>query len=139
MWKVDIYLETDSCFQGRKERKCGYVLATNVDNEEKTKENFEISKGTYHQTILRTLVDALSRMTAPSEICVHTQDEYVSSRIPKLEEMAAKGWKEWERVYDLIHALPEQHEMSARTGKHSYSAWMQEEMKKWNCGEKDGA
>ena len=150
MWKVDIYLETDSCFQGRKERKCGYVLATNVDNEEKTKENFEISKGTYHQTILHTLIDALSRMTAPSEICVHTQDEYVSSRIPKLEEMAAKGWKdtkgkliknskEWEQVYDLIHALPEQHEMSARTGKHSYSAWMQEEMKKWNCGEKDGA
>ena len=49
MWKVDIYLETDSTFQGKRERKCGYVLSTMVGNEEKTKENFGISKGTYHQ------------------------------------------------------------------------------------------
>lgn len=49
MWKVDIYLETDSTFQGKRERKCGYVLSTMVGNEEKTKENFGISNGTYHQ------------------------------------------------------------------------------------------
>lgn len=49
MWKVDIYLETDSIFQGKRERKCGYVLSAMVGNEEKTKENFGISKGTYHQ------------------------------------------------------------------------------------------
>ena len=88
MWKVDIYLETDSTFQGKRERKCGYVLATMAKNEEKTKEDFGKSNGTYHQSVLVTLAEALSRMNVSSEICVHTQDGYVASRIPKLEEMA---------------------------------------------------
>ncbi|MFR4634085.1 MAG: hypothetical protein ACLT8I_16430 [Blautia faecis] len=58
MWKVDIYLETDSTFQGKRERKCGYVLSTMVGNEEKTKENFGISNGTYHQSVLMALIEA---------------------------------------------------------------------------------
>lgn len=101
MWKVDIYLETDSTFQGKRERKCGYVLSTMVENEEKTKENFGISKGTYHQSVLMTLI-----------------------------ENAA----EWEQVYRLIHAFPDPHKMTARSEKYSYSTWMQEEMKKNECG-----
>lgn len=118
MWKVDIYLETDSTFQGKRERKCGYVLSTMVGNEEKTKENFGISNGTYHQSVLMALIEALSRMNVSSEICVHTQDSYVASRLLKLEEMAGEGWRdskgeliknaaEWEQVYRLIHAFPE--------------------------------
>lgn len=132
MWKVDIYLETDSTFQGKRERKCGYVLSTMVGNEEKTKENFGISKGTYHQSVLMALIEALSRMNVSSEICVHTQDSYVASRLLKLEEMAGEGWRdskgeliknaaEWEQVYRLIHAFPEAHKMTARSEKHSYS------------------
>lgn len=45
MWKVDIYLETDSIFQGKRERKCGYVLSTMVGNEEKTKEKLRNLEG----------------------------------------------------------------------------------------------
>ena len=145
MWKVDIYLETDSIFQGKRERKCGYVLSTMVGNEEKTKENFGISKGTYHQSVLIALIEALSRMNVSSEICVHTQDSYVASRLLKLEEMAGEGWRdskgeliknaaEWEQVYRLIHAFPEAHKMTARSEKHSYSTWLQEMMKKNECG-----
>lgn len=145
MWKVDIYLETDSTFQGKRERKCGYVLSTMAGNEEKTKENFGISKGTYHQSVLIALIEALSRMNVSSEICVHTQDSYVASRLLKLEEMAGEGWRdskgeliknaaEWEQVYRLIHAFPEAHKMTARSEKHSYSTWLQEMMKKNGCG-----
>lgn len=145
MWKVDIYLETDSTFQGKRERKCGYVLSTMVGNEEKTKENFGISNGTYHQSVLMALIEALSRMNVSSEICVHTQDSYVASRLLKLEEMAGEGWRdskgeliknaaEWEQVYRLIHAFPEAHKMTARFEKHSYSTWLQEMMKKNECG-----
>lgn len=68
MWKVDIYLEISSTFQGKRQRKCGYVLATTVRGEEKTKESFANANGTYHQTTLQTIVEALSRMTAPSQI-----------------------------------------------------------------------
>ena len=144
MWKVDIYLETDSTFQGKRERKCGYVLATMAKNEEKTKEDFGKSNGTYHQSVLVTLAEALSRMNVSSEICVHTQYGYVASRIPKLEEMAGEGWRdgkgkriknaaEWEQIYRLAHTFPDPHKMTARSEKHSYSTWLQEMMKKDEC------
>lgn len=115
-----------------------------VKNEEKTKENFGKSNGTYHQSVLVTLAEALSRMNVSSEICVHTQDGYVASRIPKLEEMAGVGWRdgkgkriknaaEWERIYRLVHTFPDPHKMTARSEKHSYSTWLQEMMKKDEC------
>ena len=139
--KVDIYIETSSTFQGATNRKCGYVLSVLVHNEEKTREGFGHYKGTYHQTVLLTLAEALERMTVPSEICVHTRDAYVSSRIMKLEELAGSGWKdtkgepirnaeEWKRVYAAVHALPDAHQLSEKTEKHSYSGWLQEEMEK---------
>lgn len=141
MTHVDIYLETSSIFQGITDRKCGYVLSVLVHNEEKTREGFGHYKGTYHQTVLLTLAEALERMTVPSEICVHTRDAYVSSRILKLEELAGSGWKdtkgepirnaeEWKRVYAAVHALPDAHQLSEKTEKHSYSGWLQEEMEK---------
>ena len=113
MTHVDIYLETSSIFQGITDRKCGYVLSVLVHNEEKTREGFGHYKGTYHQTVLLTLAEALERMTVPSEICVHTRDAYVSSRI-----------------YAAVHALPDAHQLSEKTEKHSYSGWLQEEMEK---------
>lgn len=138
MWKVDIYLETDSTFQGKRQRKCGYVLATTIHGEEKTKESFAISNGTYHQATLQTLIEALSRMTVQAQICIHTQDSYVGSKLMRLEN---EGWRnskgeliknaaEWELIYHFIHAFPEPHKIIAKTEKHSYSTWMQGEMKK---------
>ena len=117
------------------------ILSVLVHNEEKTREGFGHYKGTYHQTVLLTLAEALERMTVPSEICVHTRDAYVSSRILKLEELAGSGWKdtrgepirnaeEWKRVYAAVHALPDAHQLSEKTEKHSYSGWLQEEMEK---------
>ena len=110
----------------------------------KDKGNFGKSNGTYHQSVLATLAEAHSRMNVSSEICVHTQDGYVASRIPKLEEMAKEGWRdgkgeliknaaEWERIYLLVHAFPNPHKMAARSEKHSYSTWLQEMMKKDGC------
>lgn len=139
--KVDIYIETSSTYQGTADRKCSYVLSVSIRNEERTREGFGHFEGTYHQTVLLTLAEALERMTVPSEICVHTRDVYVSSRIPKLEELAGSGWKdtkgepirnaeEWQRVYAAVHALPDAHQLSEKTEKHSYSGWLQEEMEK---------
>ena len=92
--KVDIYIETSSTYQGTADRKCSYVLSVSIRNEERTREGFGHFEGTYHQTVLLTLAEALERMTVPSEICVHTRDAYVSSRILKLEELAGSGWKD---------------------------------------------
>lgn len=124
MWKVDIYLETDSTFQGKKHRRCGYVLATQLRTGEKTKGGFGYTEGTYHQAILKTLAEAFFRMNKPAEICVHTQDPYVNSRLLKLDEMADAGWRnskgeliknaaEWKEVHEQYRNLSEEHGMKA--------------------------
>ena len=139
--KVDIYIETSSTYQGIADRKCSYVLSVSIRNEERTREGFGHFEGTWHQAVLITLAEALERMTAPCEICVHTRDAYVCSRITKLEDLAGSGWKdstgeliqnaeEWQRVYSATHALPDTHKLIGRSEKHSYSGWLQEEMEK---------
>ena len=82
---------------------------------------------------------ALSRIRKTSNVCVHTEDVYVVSRIRKLPEMAAANWEDargtrignaelWKRIWELI----EEHRLTltAKAGKHSYSNWLQEAMKK---------
>ena len=139
MWKVDIYLETDSKAQKNTERKCAYILETICAGAIKTAEGFQCISGTYHSTTLQNLAAALSRIRKTSNVCVHTEDVYVVSRIRKLPEMAAANWKDargtrignaelWKRIWELI----EEHHLTltAKAGKHSYSNWLQEAMKK---------
>lgn len=141
MSDVNIFIETDSIFQGKTDRKCGYVLSTMTKHGEKTKEGFGHFEGTYHQAVLITLTEALERMAVPCQIYIHTKDAYVASRLDKLEKLAGFGWKdakgkqiknteEWQRIYAAVHALPEAHKLSGISGKHSYSSWIQEEMTK---------
>lgn len=143
--KVDIYIETSSIYQGITDRKCSYVLSVSIRNEERTKEGFGHLEGTWHQAVLVTLAEALERMTVPCEICIHTRDVYVCSRIAKLEALAGAGWRdskgeliknaeEWQQVYAAVHNLPDAHKISERSGKHSYSEWLKEEMEKRDFG-----
>lgn len=83
MTHVDIYLEASSTYQGITDRKCSYVLSVSIRDEERTREGFGHFEGTYHQAVLITLAEALERMTAPCEICVHTRDTYVCSKDSK--------------------------------------------------------
>ena len=145
MQKVDVYLETDSTYQGKTYRKCGYVLSTILrSGNERTREYFGNYTGTYHQTVLRIIEEALSRIKFPVEICVHTQDIYVVSHLSKLEKMAEEGWcdakgnpiknaQEWQQVYQKVHKFSEPHKVSAISGKHNSSMWLPEMMKKDEC------
>jgi hypothetical protein len=90
--KVDIYIETSSQFQGKVERKCGYVLSTLLRGGEETRKHFGTVSGTYHQAVLLTIADALEHMTRSCKICIHTRDLYVGSRLEKITEMAGAGW-----------------------------------------------
>lgn len=143
--KVDIYIETSSQFQGKVERKCGYVLSTLLRGGEETRKHFGTVSGTYHQAVLLTIADALEHMTRSCKICIHTRDLYVGSRLEKIAEMAGSGWmdskgqpiknkEEWQQVYKTMNALPDPHEITAKTEKHSYSMWLREEMKHRECG-----
>lgn len=138
--KVDIYIETSSQFQGKVERKCGYVLSTLLRGGEETRKHFGTVSGTYHQAVLLTIADALEHMTRSCKICIHTRDLYVGSRLEKITEMAGAGWmdskgqpiknkEEWQQVYKAMNALPDPHEITAKTEKHSYSMWLREEIR----------
>lgn len=90
MWKVDIYLEADSKAQKNTERKCAYILETICAGAIKTAEGFQCISGTYHSATLQNLVAALSRIRKTSNVCVHTEDVYVVSRIRKWQQPIGK-------------------------------------------------
>lgn len=55
MQKVEVFIETSSRFRGNVERKCGYVLSTQLGAREETRKHFGRVSGTYHQAILLTM------------------------------------------------------------------------------------
>ena len=145
MQQVNVFIETSSRFRGNVERKCGYVLSTQLRTGKETREHFGRVTGTYHQAILLTMVDALNHMTRTCDVCFYISDLYVTSRLGKITEMAGSGWldtkgkpianrEEWRRLFKAINQLPDPHKISAKTEKHSYSAWLREEMKHRECG-----
>ena len=127
MQQVNVFIETSSRFCGNVERKCGYVLSTQLRTGKETREHFGRVTGTYHQAILLTMVDALDHMTRTCDVCFYISDLYVTSRLGKITEMAGSGWLD-------TKGKPDPHKISAKTEKHSYSAWLREEMKHRECG-----
>lgn len=145
MQQVKVFIETSSRFRGNVERKCGYVLSTQLRTGEGTKEHLGRVAGTYHQAILLTMVDALDHMTRACDVCFYISDLYVTSRLERITEMAGSGWldtkgkpianrEEWRKLFKSINQLPDAHKISTKTEKHSYSMWLREEMKRHECG-----
>lgn len=93
MQQVNVFIETSSRFRGNVERKCGYVLSTQLRTGKETREHFGRVTGTYHQAILLTMVDALNHMTRTCDVCFYISDLYVTSRLGKITEMAGSGWE----------------------------------------------
>lgn len=141
--KVDIYLETDKQSQGCTKRKYGYVIQAMRNGEPETRDGFGTITGTYHQSNLHALSDALERFHAKCQICIHTKDAFVAARILRISDMEAAGYKdtkgkqirnaeEWGDLYKKISKY--EFEITSATGKHEYSEWLQEEMKKYEVG-----
>lgn len=137
MKRVDIYVETDNTAPRSLERWTGYVLeCMKSSGDLYTETDFNRKIGTYHETILRTLIEALSRMKKNSEIHIHTKDNWVLEMIDRnLKNWAAGGFvnnkgkpltnqEEWRKLYDLTI----NHMIVKEPGQHTYYAWMQREM-----------
>lgn len=138
--KVNIYLETDKQTQECTWRKYGYVIETMAGRRMPvTRVGFGSTEGTYHKCNLQALAEALERFHKECEVCIYTKDAFVAARILKTDEMAAAGFKdtkgkqiknakEWE---DICRKLKEcRITISSHPGKHTYSVWMQEKMRK---------
>lgn len=97
MQQVNVFIETSSRFRGNVERKCGYVLSTQLRTGKETREHFGRVTGTYHQAILLTMVDALDHMTRTCDVCFYISDLYVTSRLGKITEWPdPAGWTQKE-------------------------------------------
>lgn len=49
MQQVNVFIETSSRFRGNVERKCGYVLSTQLRTGKETREHFGRVTGTYQK------------------------------------------------------------------------------------------
>lgn len=138
--KVNIYLETDKQTQECTWRKYGYVLEAMCGRRPPvTRVGFGSVEGTYHKCNLQALAEALAQFRKECEVCIHTKDAFVAARILKIDEMAAADFKdtkgkpiknaqEWESICRKIKERGIV--ISSQPGKHAYSVWMQEEMRK---------
>ena len=138
--KVNIYLETDKQTQECTWRKYGYVLEAMCGRRPPvTRVGFGSVEGPYHKCNLQALAEALEQFRKECEVCIHTKDAFVAARILKIDEMAAADFKdtkgkpiknaqEWESICRKIKERGIV--ISSHPGKHTYSVWMQEEMRK---------
>ena len=136
--EVHIYIETDSKAPKAQVRKYGYVLECNLRGTTWTKEKFSEAEGTYHSVTLRALIEAMKRLTKPSEVHIHTQDVYILSMLEEnVDNWAENGYltskgkpvsnaKQWRELHDIA----ENHLLLSEPGKHAYTNWMIERMKK---------
>ena len=138
MYKVDIYLAQSTASLSKDERWNGYVVACIKNGEEKTVNGFGHIFGTYHEATLRSLSDALDRLNQSCEVHIHTEDRFVLNMLgAQLEKWAGNNYLNargepikhaelWEEVYERIQGQ----EIHTEEGRHSYSEWLDAEMKR---------
>ena len=103
-----------------------------------TKEKFGEAAGTYHSIVLRALIEAMKRLTKPSEVHIHTEDVYILSMLENnVDNWAENGYltskgepvsnaDQWREIHDIA----QNHLLLSEPGKHTYTKWMIERMKK---------
>lgn len=114
------------------------MLECIVRGEAKTREGFGKVAGTYHQTVITALAEALGRFRQPCKICICTEDEFVLNMIKN----NLKAWEENDFLtskgkpvanqegWKKISSLSKGHKLQTEPGKHTYSQWIQEEIQK---------
>lgn len=138
MYRVDIYLESESRYMGRRERRTGYFMSCILDNGQEYSDMKVIkSEGTWNHCMLEAMNEALKRMQKPSEIHIHSENGYIIDMLENsLPEWADNGFMNskgnpvkdsdiWRSVWET--AGP--HRIVLEKGPHEYSSWM-----KWNLG-----
>lgn len=140
MKSINIYIETSSTAFQKKERSCGYVLEYIKGKTPITREGFRTGKGTYNQEILRTLAEALKRVHEPCKICIYSGSQFVlyavrdKMKIWERDDFkTVKNQEEWKALWEVI----QEHEVSVKVGKHTYSDWILREMEEKNEKQSD--
>lgn len=131
--KVEIYLEASSRYQAAHSRKACYLLEAEIDGVPYTRHGILESDATYHAAMLNALKAATARLKKPVDVCVHTEDTYIVSRLKELNLLRCSGYRnrdgtmiayadEWKDIADHMRNV------DVKAGPHSYSEWMQRQM-----------
>ena len=133
MYRVEIYLETDSWYLGTRERKAGYFMHCRLANGSDYDDlKMMTVNGTYNHCLLVALNAALGRMAKSSEIHIHSANCYIldmmENNLPEWEKndfltkkgVAVKDRDLWQEISGRIR----DHIIVLERGMHEYSHWM---------------
>lgn len=135
---MKIYIEIDSSAPKATEKYYGYVIETLASGQTVTREGFGKTVGTYHQAILIALTDALERFNQPCEVCVCTEDLFVTNMLEfnlaawadneflNSKQKPIANQQEWMKIWELSN----KHLILTEPGKHEYGIWLRGEMEK---------
>lgn len=138
MDNVDIYIEINKMTPAPIHRKFMYLLeTTRKDGTPVTRESLEEIDATLHQASLHAVNTALSRMIRPCHIKIYLQDQYIGNMTRNLQRWKETGYKtakgapikdaeEW-KTFSKYYT---RHDIAFVVGEHSYTRWMQGEMRK---------
>lgn len=138
MQRVDIYIAIDSASTRISKKMYGYVLECEVSGQAKTREGFGTAEGTYHFGELTAMIAALERLKQPCEVHIHSENDFVLSMLERnLRTWAAAGFVTTKgkpvankELWMIVWKLSQKHLVKTVPGKHPYSEWLKEEMKK---------
>ena len=134
---IDIYIECSSASPKEKERQYRYLLECR-SLPGNTRSGGDFMTGTFNMVTMTALIQALERIKWPCTVYIHCRNEWMLNMISHQLHI----WKEkdfrnskgnlianaglWQRITELT----EEHEVITVAGKHEYSNWMTEEMRK---------
>lgn len=133
--ETGIYIELSANDPRERSRSWGYVLEAPGG---KTKHDTGECTGTMHGATLQILIKALDRYHKPSQITIHAADEWVLNMLEnQLSAWEQNGFRnargepikyqqEWEQLAEKV----KDHKITIAPGRHEYSAWLQDEMKR---------
>lgn len=133
--ETGIYIELSENDPREKNRSWGYVLEAPGGW---TKHETGECTGTMHGVTLQILIKALGRYHKPSQITIHAADEWVlnmlENQLPAWEQNGFRNTRgepikyqqEWEQLAEKV----KDHKITIAPGRHEYSVWLQDEMKR---------
>lgn len=134
---ADIYITVSSAFPQVSEKMYGYVLATEIRGEVKTREGFGECEATYHGAVLEAMAAALGRFNKRCDICIHSEDAYVMNTLEKIEYWKERGYLNasgqpmgHQQNWMKIGAESVKHCISGVIEKHEFTSWLQQEMER---------
>lgn len=143
--KYNIYVKTTIKPPRRADASAMYLveyISDNKPDEPATLTDFlQLPETTETALVLTALIKALNRIVKPCEICIFTECKPIFAN---LESRVYEGWRgsKWHgtqgniiknnELWEILSGQLLKHKWTVSDEKHSYSDWMEGELKKWH-------